>query len=1558
MIQTVSGNEEQNVNCIAHAIPSMCMGTVSSKEHYESKQLDDYKSKLVGYAINTGIDYLTTTSPVIQMMMHNALHTKGDNNMKKLTNTINATQVTDVVEVLQNNKRFKVIVSKALVTKIAAEKDAKAAVKKAKRDKIVAAKAIVEKARKAAADRKMAVLAIRRAKRSAAIKTVATLEEALKQDALYPLFDHSNKKVVSNVHAISIETTGLSAKATQAINVLDKDIVFDVIADNATITEEHNTNKSNIEIANKAKAELVLKITSLKKSLSHTKYEDRKIVLEKSITAIEKRISRFTKISEVLTSRNTAIELYSRNFKEMGEDRVLNKLSDKIAKTKGGIYIQSISLKEKITTDSRSPVQMSDVSCDYDIHTWFDCPAVEYRNEAISEEEHDVLLRKKNNKVNPYSAKYKTSSHFVKMSLKQSDLASSIREYGIFKRDNEAGMMSYYFLEKNHVSGQNFFKELRLDNTQTKFNSESKKMNETVFYSQDVVHYKNMGGSPSTEKHKDSYFYNSNVINIDKYMNKITFGAYGIYKDRLGVNASIMDTAKAMSRSCQMFPKMNQLADINSYYMFFGTIADDFFDGENFASVDPCQKAIYKATGEYLSKKALEGNAMQQRPFTSKDGTNYIETETFEMLAVHLNNGEEIIELDFADVTPYFNEQLQAAQRGEDSIFSGKVVKIGKGSAEYLFDLNVFKSAIDFSLTSGHNIMKVMKCSETNINRTLLAKVVATGDQWRIDKLQAFLDKKAEEVFYEKFNCILNKKQERYTFNRVPSIESIKETSFYELLMENSSSKYIMQSQKEKKKIAKRIIKGINSDLNNFSIKVEGFSACISTGLEVAFGYESLLTDKEIYCSEINNIIQQRANNAISYDEALNMIMDVVLVKYPTMGIYEIQNAVFITLETMIDRINKRIEDEKLKEKFINYYTNLKPSIIILSASERQKAKLAGFDNDTDKMCVITEPEIVEIFKDFKDICVRINPDTNKSKAKLAYGVEQSGKLQNKKLNDKNGWDVGPATNMILKAMFLMNHTGEYKAVLKEKGSKVKEGTNKVYNSLPLEQVTLKDGSIGYDVVVTGTSYKDCIKELQNCVWSDSNIKAFLNDLNYIGRYYQESIIDFDKKFHDLSKLTKFVGIDRFEFSSLISYELVLVQYEEEANLNPCDVEVVLRSELSDDKIFIEDVLGDMIFKFASKLLKGITFLNKEIEERTYANKKAEEIVSRIGDSIGIDEIANLIVNAKAMYNDICNMNRNAIEELITNNISEDDEDLDGQIRNEFIQHCEDLSNMLRILKVKYNVTDELLGAVIMYNHFMSMKGGQKVWNNNTNGSFLYNVCFEEVYKFMLSIEELTDNKYCGYKVVNQIHPIVEGSKAYFLKGKSLFCEINSDYSGELEFKTINGVVYAVDLIANFINVPAVNDTVLLKITDTYITKNKALLKSQVNEEFKINSIGVSRDKMNSIQDSNGVITKFDVSGNRTIKGQATLLETFNSIIKCSGEDDREKEVLFARFRIEDVFALLNKDVVKENDKVGISIVSKMIEEEISFEDIVSMDESFAMSDEEYSEMIDSYETI
>lgn len=454
--------------------------------------------------------------------------------------------------------------------------------------------------------------------------------------------------------------------------------------------------------------------------------------------------------------------------------------------------------------------------------------------------------------------------------------------------------------------------------------------------------------------------------------------------------ASLKDIADGNNRISLWSAPQSACGPVRTYGLYMGKVkapsGGEYADGGAYLSSSYISSLFTVLSGgRYrFTEKAVEGCCLQCRPYTSKvlaevSSRGYIE----EFIKSPQMGNPEVVYLERGKITDEVLKDLNACIKGKGKVgpYAGKLVvicddevKARKIGIDYVTDLNGHKSVNDFTLPTSLNVLEVSHGhaphdeeaeeegfgaegarTSTQMLQTLLVANFTKTVLWLVKLFVGMLTSKKVELLSEE-----SRAPHKADFDQ----ENPAWSQILASMLPWFGWKYYFPLYKTSANMA---LRGLTRAISRLNINVQGIHAFVRMDYAMDFGVNLLKCGVDGDGDGTHHWVEVVCP-AISQKYAFG-------IKYPKMHFREFGKFKVISIEEYISRVSSNeVLTARQKELLIEKIKNVSCGSILLPAYEIVKNMLAGLDIDGDSMIVYTDPEVIDIIKDFEPAAVN-KPD-------------------------------------------------------------------------------------------------------------------------------------------------------------------------------------------------------------------------------------------------------------------------------------------------------------------------------------------------------------------------------------------------------------------------------------------------------------------------------------------------------------------------------------------------------------------------------------------------------
>ena len=477
-----------------------------------------------------------------------------------------------------------------------------------------------------------------------------------------------------------------------------------------------------------------------------------------------------------------------------------------------------------------------------------------------------------------------------------------------------------------------------------------------------VVEYEFMGITPSglrsasiicaaTKRHT-----NKNVINVDRriaLLEKAMDGAFSC--NFLEANkafktlTSLEKLFKDSTRITQCAPGSLEVMDITNYVVahnisanatFNGKAAESVTDGNVRVSTESLIDGYYREKGIPVSFSQVNGTCAQYRGASLKCSGTATKRRDVAMLAKMAIANDNIAFIVIDGVRYTRDEFLALSFEDRESFFA---------NIDLFGDMNAFK------LEEFNPVFKLVKLKEAYSSASDSNMVVNMAMmQVAPEEAREFLIRRAKEQLCEKFrklgaNFNLNENgmpiPESFGFEVTDVLNNAPQ--FIDYLFNCDRKTIMMMLPAILRSVLSNEVKGIRKLVNELKVDLNSVYSVVQSDMAALFG-ETILAEDECFCKDFT-------------------VEEVSAVRHPISSIFAVTSFKVVSLEEVLNRIDKLNVGASIKNSIADFYAFAK-GYVILPASEYLMEKHDGMDWDIDAMQFILDQEAVNILKRLPNI--------------------------------------------------------------------------------------------------------------------------------------------------------------------------------------------------------------------------------------------------------------------------------------------------------------------------------------------------------------------------------------------------------------------------------------------------------------------------------------------------------------------------------------------------------------------------------------------------------------
>lgn len=874
----------------------------------------------------------------------------------------------------------------------------------------------------------------------------------------------------------------------------------------------------------------------------------------------------------------------------------------------------------------------------------------------------------------------------------------------------------------------------------------------------------------------------------ESYKTIIENVAPGFFK-KMPNKLKVKEAAKKMPQMGLLKTTGKMIDYLNNFIIFNSAILDTVSGmSDGYALVNAkYYKDLYNMESEAAACRIAEQCRMgNSQKFTTKT----VQDELFKVKATEIFNEviAKAVRTENANgVTEYFD--------ANDNLLMTVVGELDK--ATHIFDKNTTKGVVDYRyrINRGVALMAESHLSVGHLNSQVNESVVvAAALQGKMDEMEEFYNDLFETELAVLVADILAAE------SKVPSIDDNYSLSILQSVCPNNP--IVFRNRYEAGiDTMKNVISGLSFKLRFDDDTNAAFNMLLSCDIAAAYGVQ-VVTGNNVFCAGIARKIEVMGDN---YDGRFDRA---IITKAPKMGVFEYKNAHFMTFDEIEDRINGLDISEDLKRMLVFNFLNAPDGVISFPSDSNEYAKLAGSDNDGDKVQVFFNEFLTKLLN--KNVVVNI--DTAKS-VKTA-GLESSTLAA--KINARLGGNIDDikysATGEYVGKMLTVDESLIGTVYMMNVNNKMSIGLITFYNNKTVAALTeailgnlkpakkfLAESGIseGYtdkklvvDDSVVNEEFAETLRtEMSKVVWNKENIIQFLLYCNEIFRLYQEGAIDATKTGIYLDMIFK---CDSLSIERLYALDTAIIK-EEGDELSKLQKKIVRKNTYKASKIDVTNIDGtktkidsmhfvDRIGALENKFVDVVNsqfrkILADNLDKFSYTKAQMADFKYTLDEVNEVyPEILSQLYTCKIVYNSIM-ADRASRDELTQ-------EEKDG-----YSADLDNLSNTVRSLIEKidfsgYTDTEKNLTISEL------LLGVGCSWSVNnldqySSNKFAYSICPEYAYSYFVGGINYTAE--CDV-ISNGAH--LDGQTVLLSRGVSEYGLLtNSRYTGEVVIS--DGKAYA-----------------------------------------------------------------------------------------------------------------------------------------------------------------------
>lgn len=739
------------------------------------------------------------------------------------------------------------------------------------------------------------------------------------------------------------------------------------------------------------------------------------------------------------------------------------------------------------------------------------------------------------------------------------------------------------------------------------------------------------------------------------------------------------------------------------------------------------------------------------------------------------------------DVTEYFdaNGELLMTVVGE------------LDKATHIFDSNTTKGIVDYAykINRGVALMAESHLSAGHLNSQVNESVVvAAALEGKMDEMESFYTDLFETELSVLVADILAAE------SKTPSVDDNYALSILQSVC--PTNPIVFRNRYEAGvDTMKNVISGLSFKLRFDDDTNAAFNMLLSCDVAAAYGVQ-VVTGNNVFCAGIARKIEAMGDQ---YDGRFDRA---IITKAPKMGVFEYKNAHFMTFEEVENTINGLDIDEDLKRMLIFNFLNAPDGVISFPSDSNEYAKLAGSDNDGDK--------VQAFFNDFLTNLLNKNVIVNIDTAKTTKTAGLESSTLAAKINARLGGNIDDikysATGEYVGKVLTVDESLIGTVYMMNVKNKMSIGlitfyNNKVVAALveaiqgnlePAKKFLAESGiTEGYTekkLVVDDSTVNEAFAEtlraeMAKVVWNKENIIQFLLYCNEIFRLYQEGAIDATKTGIYLDMIFK---CDSLSIERLYALDTAIVK-EDGDELSKLQKRIVRKNTYKAKKIDVTNIDGtktkidsihfvDRIGALENKFVDVVNtefrkILADNLDKFSYTKAQMDDFKYTLDEVNEVyPEILSELYTCKIVYNSIM-VDRASRDELTQ-------EEKDG-----FSTDIDNLSNTVRALieKIDFSAYTEVEKNLTISELLLGVGCS---WSVNSldsfaSNKFAYAVCPEYAYSYFVGGINYTAE--CNV-IANGAH--LDGQTVSLSRGVSEYGLLtDSRYTGEVVIS--DGKAYA-----------------------------------------------------------------------------------------------------------------------------------------------------------------------
>lgn len=955
----------------------------------------------------------------------------------------------------------------------------------------------------------------------------------------------------------------------------------------------------------------------------------------------------------------------------------------------------------------------------------------------------------------------------LKITIKDKDLIAIAPEQKVFKKTLGVYTKVYVALDnslKNIVTGENA--------------PMSEVFNADGSLKHGVSEYRYLSHTPASlksvqytllKKEKDSA---ENYRDI--FLGKVTLGSYTLYMDK---DSSAQSNVKLAARFNAWASSSDNWGMINTWAWYVGQFANGGIDGTGFALDEFIAEKNRIHHGLNIIARAVTGNFIQARPDLKKGAFS-------------------VVTRNFMNALLGQYERVYVTAENKDEIlnnikkYSGKVLIFGELNKlpQVVVDSNVQKVEFDFDQISEFEVMDIAKVDNSwKVHGSIqMMQKPFDVDEEAAKKLISSL---ANTFMSDKIVAPLYQKKAA-----IPGFEEVR-AGYPEAVINKIASDYILHDPSYFRGFVSRTTQTVFNATSKLAFEIEGTNRRVLADVASVFNLPRILKTDEVFIPGYDAYADE---HEIAEEDRITTIM-----RYPMPE----NTAYHVAKVVSLKEIKARIAANKIYAKFadviVEWYATLSKGTLVVAISKLVLAILGGMDFDFDMVVAVVNKAFNDIMKKAERTVIKIKHvkhaeiteyeadgddlftfeklfDDAKNAKKQAIATVKSNVdgFAGAWIRQNTGslMSVGRCTNInSTHDAFKYDLEAARKYFTEEFGG---EGNKDKYVSIPMTKV-VEDG-IEFNLVEVDEDVIDSvIDRMKSVKLTDANLKLMLQDLQYIYRFYQETIIDSAK-----TGLNADVKIK----PGARAWARHLNWIEGKADWNNGKfvvTEETRKNQVDDTLSLFKEYFTNRVSKFMEEKVMALDIKPTEDMIKAWKNAKLSNA----------DAFVNLNEIVKSAYRAFSRKRSEALEAAGA------DEARRAKINEDFKAELEWITNLSRQLTPSMSAAQRgtILRAVGNYN-------GQEV---SEDGSQLANmICKEE---FIAAVSKMNGSlNVCGQRLIAN-KGYVAGDIVNFVHGQAGKAMILADYTGELEIMEYEGSLYAVKLIAD-----ELDDMIANQFDDSY----------------------------------------------------------------------------------------------------------------------------------------------